>query len=51
MNTLLMLLVQALRQHRWLCLMAAQWGAAQALYTVSFTSLALVMTILVRYRH
>lgn len=29
---------------------AAQWGAAQALYTVSFTSLALVMTILLRYR-
>ncbi|WP_313488066.1 MFS transporter [Pseudescherichia sp.] len=31
-------------------IVAAQWGAAQALYTVSFTSLALVMTILVRYR-
>ncbi|WP_312633714.1 MFS transporter [Pseudescherichia sp.] len=32
-------------------IVAAQWGAAQALYTVSFTSLTLVMAILVRYRH
>ena len=31
-------------------LLAAEWGAAQALYTVSFSTLALVMMVLLRYR-
>ncbi|MEQ4450673.1 MFS transporter [Kosakonia sacchari] len=32
-------------------LLAAKWGAAQALYMVSFSTLALVMMVLIRYRH